>query len=420
MNPLTARLTRRVNPVYLAVLRSPAHLLLSRWLVGLTFPGRRTGRPYRLPIGYAQLEDRVVVATDAPWRHNFTDPHPAAVWLRGRRRTGAGQATEDLSAWAALLQRRPVIGRLAGIGRLPDGRPDGDGIRRATARGWTLIEIRLGHADPRNDLAGRTAVVTGGTSGIGRATALALARRGARVVAVGRDRSRGAELETRPGITFVAADLAIQQGVRAVANAVPDEPLDILVHSAGGHVLQGRLTAEGIEANWAVNQVSKHLLTELLRARLVTARGRVVVVGSPIIDPARFLRLGRARRQPRVALRALLDAGLATAVWTVELTRRLEGAGVTVVNLNPGLVSTDVSRTWPTPLRTLDRLVQAVAGVPAEEGADDVTWLATTPVLPGPFVRDTGAVRVPRSTYDPGLGDRVWRHTAALIDETAS
>ncbi len=411
---LAAAATRRVNPRYLALLRSRRHGLVSPWLVGLEFTGRRTGRPYRLPIGYAQVGDRVLVATDAAWRWNLHDDRPVEVWLRGRRRNGTARAVDDADSWSALLARRPVVGRLAGIRRGADGRPGPDDLRRAAARGWTLLEIHLDRTTELADLAGRTAVVTGATSGIGRAAALGLARRGARVLAVGRDPGRGTELATHPGIAFVAADLSSLDGVRAVAAAVPDGPLDVLVHSAGGHVLERRTTPDGIEANWAVNHVAKVLLTDLLADRLTAARGRVVVVGSPVVAPGRLLRLDRARRRPAVPLRALLDAGLATAVWSVELGRRLAGSGVTVVDLDPGLVRTRVSRTWPGPLRVLDRAVQAVAGAPADQAGADVVWLATTPELPGPFVRGGRAARVPRSTFDPDLGARVWRRSREL------
>lgn len=414
MNRIAAAATRWVNPRYLAVLRSPAHRLLSPWLVGLELTGWRSGRPYRLPIGYARVGDRVLVATDAAWRHNIRDGRPVDVWLHGRRCRGSGRPVEDVGAWASLLHRRPVVGRLARIRRDAVGRPDPADLRRAAARGWVLLEIRLDGTPDPVDLAGTTAVVTGATSGIGREAALGLARRGAQVLAVGRDLARGAELAAHPGVTFVAADLSRRADVLAVADAVPDGPLHVLVHSAGGHVLSRSLTPDGVEANWAVNHVAKVLLTDLLAGRLAAARGRVVVVGSPVVAPRRLLRFDSARRRPVVALRALLDAGLATAVWSVELARRLAGAGITVVDLDPGLVRTRVARTWPAPLRVVDRLLQAVAGVPAEQAGAEVVWLATTSELPGPFVRAGRAIRVPRATFDTSLGARVWAHSLDL------
>lgn len=419
-------LTRLVNPLHLAVLRSPLHGMLSRWLVGLSFGGHRTGRPYRLPIGHARVGDRVLVGTDGRWRRNFAQDHPAAVWVRGERREAVGRIVTGPdrlpAAWAALLARRPVVGRLAGItsasrGTATDRRPDGPAeagrldpaeLAAAAGRGWVVIELRLGERMDRQDLAGRVAVVTGATSGIGREVARALAVRGATVTAVGRDETRGRALAAEhAGIAFLRADLADQAQVRAVAAVAPGR-IDILVHSAGGHVLDRRLTADGVEGNWAVNYVSKFLLTELLRDRLAPA-GRIVVVGSPVVDPARLLDLGGARSLPRVPVRAMLDSGLATAVWTAALARRLAGTGVTVANVNPVMVATGISRTWPAPLRALDGLAQTVAGLPVEEGALAPVWLATTAELPALFFRGAAPARVPRSTLDPALGDRLWR-----------
>lgn len=407
--------TRLVNPLYLSILRSPLHQLLSRWLVGFTFSGRRTGRPYRLPVGFARVGDHLLVATDAKWRHNFDEDHPAAIWLKGKRRTGIACVVDDaerqVDGWAELLARRPVLGKMASIPLAPNGRPVLGDILNARQRGWYLVEFRLGAERQRLDLEGRNALVTGATSGIGREVALALAVRGATVIAVGRDATRGGELTTRERISFVQADLSRQDDVRLAADAVRSrfERLDIFVQSAGGHILDKSVTTDGIEANWATNYLSKFLLTELLRPLLAASEsGRVVIVGSPVVDPARFLRLGHVRDRPRFPVLALVNSGLATAVWTMELQRRFTGTGATVANLDPQLVSTGVSRSWPWPARAADRLFQAIAGVPASEGAEPAIWLATTSKLPALFFRGREPARVPESVADRALAARLW------------
>lgn len=141
------------------------------------------------------------------------------------------------------------------------------------------------------DLRGRTCLITGATGGIGRETALGLARSGASVLIVGRDRERGKtvakEIATAASpygsVELFVADLASQREVRRLADQVchGHERLDVLVHNVGAVNRERRVTVDGIEATLAVNHVAPFLLTELLAARLqATAGSRVVTVSS--------------------------------------------------------------------------------------------------------------------------------------------
>lgn len=272
-----------------------------------------------------------------------------------------------------------------------------------------------------HDLEGKTALVTGGTSGIGRAVADALSSRGAHVVVVGRNRAAGTAVveavraRGRGDASFVQADLSDQAQVRRVAQqfCATHDRLDMLVHSAGGHFLERTSTVDGIEINFATNYLSKFLLTNLLHERLLAApSARVVVVGSPVIDPKRWMTLNAVRGERSVhPLRAMLISGLATAVWTVEQARRFNGTGITINNVNPVLVRTQVTRGWPAPIRALDSLIQMAQGVSPAEGARAPVWLATAneiALVNGQFFRKMQPVTVPASTFDPALGARVW------------
>lgn len=418
-------LTRLVNPFYLRLLRSPLHRLVSPKLLGLSFRGRRTGRPYALPLGYHQLGNWVLIGTDARWQANFATPHEVALWLRGRRRRGVGIVVtgenEVRVAWADLLAARPLLGRLSGVRAGVDGTIDAATLATARTRGWEVVQIGLDAGLPEPDLSDRVVVIGGGTSGIGAATALALAARGATVTVLGRDASRGRHLtasgEPLPGrIGFVQADLSTTGGVRAAARELlaAHDRIDVLVHSAGGHLLVRARNADGVEVNFATNYLSKFLLTELLRPVLAD-RGRIVVVGSPVVAPRRLLLFDVARGERSVApLRAMVSSGIATAVWTVELARRLTlgGTGVTVTYVNPVLVRSGISRTWPWPARLLDRAMMAVRGLPAEEGAEPVVYLATAPEVAGVsgrFYKRAHPAAVPAAVADPDLGARLWR-----------
>lgn len=423
-------LTRLVNPFYLWLLRTPLHRLVSAKLLGLSFRGRRTGRPYALPLGYHQMGNRVLIGTDARWQVNFADPHEVALWLGGRRRRGVGAVVTEENelrvAWADLLAARPVLGRLSGIRAGVDGTIDSATLAVARARGWGIVQVRLDAAVPEPDLAGRVVVVSGGTSGIGAATALALAARGATVTVLGRDADRGRDLmatgDPLPGSTrFVQADLSTTAGVREAARNVlaAHDWIDVLVHSAGGHLLDRARNADGVEVNFATNYLSKFLLTELLRP-VVADRGRIVVVGSPVLVPRLLLLFDVARGERSVApLRALVSSGIATAVWTVELARRLtsSGTGVTITNVNPVLVRSGISRTWPWPARLLDRAIMALRGLPAEEGAEPVVYLATAAEVDGVsgrFYQRARPAAVPAAVADRDLGARLWRLSEEL------
>lgn len=271
-----------------------------------------------------------------------------------------------------------------------------------------------------NDLAGKTALVTGGTSGIGRAVALKLAQRAAHVVIVGRDGVKGeAVVETARAegrdIAFLQADLSTTHRVRQVAQQfrASHEHIHMLVHSAGGHFLQRKLTEEGIEINFATNYLSKWLLSNELMPCLTTSTpARIVVVGSPVVNPKRFMNLEHIRQKRLILpIRALLISGLATAVWTAEFARRLEGSDITINIVDPGVVRTQVTREWPLPLRLLDRIMQARQGVSAEEGADAPLYLATSNELMGvngQFFKRTKLTNVPPEIRKATFGQELW------------
>ncbi len=281
------------------------------------------------------------------------------------------------------------------------------------------------------DLLGKTALVTGGTGGIGRAVALELANRGAKIVIVGRDRSKGqavvaaVQAKGLPLAAFIQADLGQRDEVHKVVQQfeAAHDRLHILVHSAGGHFLERSLTRDGLEINFATNYLSKFLLTNLLLDHLLaSAPARVVIVGSPVVNPQRFMQLKGVQGAPWLhPIRSLLTSGLATAVFTVALARRLQGTGVTINNVSPGMVRTDISRSWPAPLRRLDHVQQAVWGISPEEGAGAPVYLATSDHVAGvsgQFYNKMKRVNVHRETYNPQLAEQLWALSERLTGFT--
>ncbi|KAM9210234.1 dehydrogenase/reductase SDR family member 13 isoform 2-T2 [Dugong dugon] len=201
-------------------------------------------------------------------------------------------------------------------------------------------------------LRGRTAVVTGANSGIGKMTALELARRGARVVLACRSRERGEaaafDLRQESGnneVIFMTLDLASLASVRAFATAfLSSEPrLDVLIHNAG--ISSCGRTREPFNLLLRVNHIGPFLLTQLLLSRLKTcAPSRVVVVSSAAhrrgcLD---FTRLNHPVVGWQQELRAYADSKLANILFVRELAIQLEGTGITCYAAHPGPVNSEL------------------------------------------------------------------------------
>ncbi|XP_006874294.1 PREDICTED: dehydrogenase/reductase SDR family member 13 [Chrysochloris asiatica] len=220
---------------------------------------------------------------------------------------------------------------------------------------YVLIYYNLVKAPPCGGIAnlrGRTAVVTGANSGIGKMTALELARRGARVVLACRSRERGEaaayDLRQESGnneIIFMALDLASLASVRAFATAfLSSEPrLDILIHNAG--ISSCGRTREPFNLLLRVNHVGPFLLTQLLLSRLKTCTpSRVVVVSSAAhrrgcLD---FTRLNHPVVGRQQELRAYADSKLANVLFVRQLATQLEGTGITCYAAHPGPVNSEL------------------------------------------------------------------------------
>src|SRR5216683_6415460 len=200
-------------------------------------------------------------------------------------------------------------------------------------------------------MAGRTILVTGGTGGIGKATAIGLSTMGARVGITGRDLARAEQAAAdiraasgNPAVDVFAADMSSQAEVRRLAVAVLDAypRLEVLVNNVGGFWAHRQPTADGLERTFALNHLAPFLLTNLLLDRLIaSAPARVVTVSSGEQARGRidFDDLQGARDYS--AQRAYSQSKLANVMFTNELARRLQGTGVTANSLHPGVVRTN-------------------------------------------------------------------------------
>lgn len=202
-------------------------------------------------------------------------------------------------------------------------------------------------------MSGKTCLVTGATSGIGKDTALRLAMLGATVIMAGRDAARceTAAREVRQQVPrarveTMTADLSSLAEVRRLAREVVagHDRLDVLVNNAGVVSIHRRLTATGLEITFAVNHLAPFLLTNLLRGLLQrSAPARVVTVSSAVHRQVRTIPWDDLARGELNA-QAYPVSKLLNILFTVELARRLGGTGVTANCLHPGFVRTALGR----------------------------------------------------------------------------
>jgi NAD(P)-dependent dehydrogenase (short-subunit alcohol dehydrogenase family) len=270
-------------------------------------------------------------------------------------------------------------------------------------------------------------VVTGATSGIGKETAVALAKAGATVAVVCRTRDRGeralAEIRQRSGNATVAlfvADLSSRRAVETVAAelraALPR--IDTLVNNAGLALRDRVVTEDGLETTFAVNHLGHFLLTRRLEPTLrASAPARVVNVSSEAHrwGAIRFDDLMGARRYD--GWRAYAQSKLANILFTYELARRLDGTGVTANCLHPGLVGTAFASRGPTTIRILSRLARPLLRSP-ENGAATSIYLASSPeVAPvsGRYFAGRRPRRSSKASYDRVVAAKLWEVSERLV-----
>ena len=267
----------------------------------------------------------------------------------------------------------------------------------------------------------KTCLITGANAGIGKASAIELARRGARVVLLCRSETRGraalAEIERRSGsasLDLLVADLASQRRIRAVAEEYLErfERLDVLVNNAA--VLawrERRLNEDGLEMTFAVNHLAPFLLTRLLLDRMKEcAPSRIVTVASGAHRRTEIDFDDLQNERDYSPFDAYSRSKLANVYFTYELARRLEGTGVTANCLHPGVVSTALFREMRPWQRVALWLGRPFLLKP-ERGADTAVYLASASEVEGVTGRYfEKREQVPSSpvSYDADIARRLW------------
>lgn len=278
-------------------------------------------------------------------------------------------------------------------------------------------------------MSGKTCIVTGANSGIGKETALGLARMGARVVLVCRNAEKGkAALEDirresgSSALDLLIADMSSQASVRALAEQILKKysRLDVLINNAGAAVRARTLSADGIETTVAANHLGAALLTILLLDLLKAGTpSRIINVSS---EAQRRARLDMSdlqfERRKYNSFYAYGQSKLLMNAFTFELARRLEGTGVTANCLHPGVVATNI---WGADPPLIFKLIIALVKpfmLNSKEGAEVSLYLASSPdvaqVSGKYFVKSKPAESSPLS-QDPQIAAEIWQWTTKMI-----
>ena len=297
-----------------------------------------------------------------------------------------------------------------------------------------------------SDLTGKTVLITGGNTGIGKATATDLARRGAHVTFTSRNEERGAQaladVRAASGsddVAMVPLDLASLASVRSCAEGFLREhdQLHVLINNAGVSVFSGRQeTADGFELMFGVNHLGHFLLTSLLLDRIrSSAPARIINLSSAGYRMApeglNFEDLQSEKSYSGFTVYG--HSKLANIYFTRELARRLEGSGVTVNAVHPGYVKTELGRLRPEDQQQLIRagrdrsqnepkpdLSHLPPPITPEEGAETSIYLATSDAVEnvsGEYFYRCEAEELTPVARDDAAAQRLWQLSEALVAE---
>jgi NAD(P)-dependent dehydrogenase (short-subunit alcohol dehydrogenase family) len=278
------------------------------------------------------------------------------------------------------------------------------------------------------DMNGKICLVTGATNGIGKAAAQALAQMGATVVVVGRNAPKTARLveEIRAtsgnqNVDALLADLSSHQDIWRIADEFKSKyaHLHVLLNNAGGTFTTRQLSVDGIEMTFALNHLAYFLLTNLLLDTLKTSvPSRIINVSSDAHSGGKIDFDNLQGERSYSSFGPYGNSKLANILFTTELARRLEGTGVTVNALHPGLTSTGFGRNNPGLLMKIMGAVIPLIGRSPEKGAETSIYLASSPEvqgISGKYFVDCKLTQPAAQAADSAVARRLWDVSAEMV-----
>lgn len=276
------------------------------------------------------------------------------------------------------------------------------------------------------NMEGKVCLVTGASQGIGKATAIALAKMGATVVMVSFDQVRGEaalkEIKSISGnenIELMIADLSSQQSIRQLADRFKQKytRLDVLVNNAGVMKWKQEFTTDGIESTFAINHLASFLLTNLLLDLLIKrAPSRIVNVSSSAHGMGKIEFDDIDGRKKYSGIKSYNQSKLANVLFTYELDRILQGTGVTVNSLHPGVVRTNFGNTGSLFFKIFGTLMKPIM-LPADKGAETSVFLASSTQvegISGKYFIKKKAVKSSPISYEELTAKKLWEVSAKM------
>jgi NAD(P)-dependent dehydrogenase (short-subunit alcohol dehydrogenase family) len=279
---------------------------------------------------------------------------------------------------------------------------------------------------------GKTVIITGGNAGIGKATAIDLAKKGATVLITSRseDKARNAveEIKKASGserVEFIRIDLGSQESVRSTAEEIKTRfpKIDVLINNAGCYLSDLQLSPEGIELQFATNHLGHFLLTNLLMDNLkASGTGRIIHLASIAHKSTRKLDLEdlNFKNDEYGGWKSYSRSKFCNILFTKELARRLEGTGLTANAVHPGGVRTEIAEKDANWYTKLGWVAMKPFMITVEQGAATSILLASSPKVEG----ITGQYWVRskqewsnRPSQDPELAKKLWLKSEELVGQ---
>jgi retinol dehydrogenase 14 len=277
-------------------------------------------------------------------------------------------------------------------------------------------------------MGGKVVLITGGTSGIGKSAATALAAMGAEVVVTGRSRERGeAAIEEirrasgNEGVSLALADLTVRAEVRRLADEFGRSHgrLDVLINNAGAVFSKREETVDGIERTLALNHLAPFLLTNLLLGLIKdSAPSRIITVSSEARRRAEIDFDDLQSERNYRGFQVYGNSKLANILFTYELAERLRGTGVTANCVHPGPVSTNFGMNNGGLMVLLFRALKPFMRTP-EQGADTLIYLASSPEVEGVsgrYFADRKVISSFEEPHDVSVQRKLWEESEELTN----
>lgn len=279
---------------------------------------------------------------------------------------------------------------------------------------------------------GKTVIITGGNAGIGKATAIALAKKGASIVITSRSEGKAKEAVTEikkqsgnEKVDFVTIDLSSQQSVREAAEKLKAKypKIDVLINNAGCYFSELKLNEDGLEMQFATNHLGHFLLTNLLMENLKAAdKARIINLSSIAHKSTRKLDLNdiNFKKAPYDGWKSYSRSKFCNILFTKELGKRLEGTGITANAVHPGGVRTEIAEKNANWYTKLGWIVMKPFMITVEDGAKTSIHLASSPEVEN----ESGGYWVKckkyfsnRPSQDPETATALWKKSEELVGQ---